>query len=519
MNDVSLAGAFLAGLVSFLSPCVLPLVPGYISMLSGIGMEQLRKGEVPSSSLLGPSLSFIAGFSVVFISFGASASAVGVFLKQNRNMLTPVAGALILLFGLHLLGLLIKLSARVGIILGVILIAVGITSLVRHAPLFAGFGALHFFSLSIIGFFGPALARWLNRDVHLRSSVAQPSAWSGFLLGFAFAFGWTPCIGPILTTVLTIAAASDKIQRGVLLLAVYSAGLGIPFLLTALGIGKFMSFYKNFRKYLHAVELFSGALLLFVGALVFVNKLTWLTAKLSFLNVLVLWLERVLTSGKGGTTFWLLAGVAGLAVVVFAVIKRWEKITTMQGNKTFLAIATVIALIIGTYYADKATRVKVTDPVKSTEQVSVKTAGQSAPEVTFKDLQAKDATLGQYKGKVVLVNFWATWCDPCYIEIPWLIEMQQKYEAKGFTVLGISMDEEGQSAVAPFLAKERFNVNGQRLPMNYPIVIGNDEVADKFGGLLGYPTSFLISRDGKIVKKVQGLISYEELTKAIESQL
>src|SRR5437016_5695684 len=519
MNDVSLAGAFLAGLVSFLSPCVLPLVPGYISMLSGIGMEQLRKGEVPSSSLLGPSLSFIAGFSVVFISFGASASAVGVFLKQNRNMLTPVAGALILLFGLHLLGLLIKLSPRVGIILGVMLIAFGITSLLRHAPLFAGFGALHFFSLSIIGFFGPALARWLNRDVHLRSSVAQPSAWSGFLLGFAFAFGWTPCIGPILTTVLTIAAASDKIQRGVLLLAVYSAGLGIPFLLTALCIGKFMTFYKNFRKYLHAVELFSGALLLFVGALVFVNKLTWLTAKLSFLNILVLWLEGVLTGGKGGTIFWLLAGLAVLAVVVFAVIRRWEKITAMQGNKTVLAVTTVIALIIGTYYADKATRVKATGPLENAEQVNAKSNGQPAPEVTFIDLDSKDSTLSRYKGKVVLVNFWATCCDPCYIEIPWLIEMQQKYEAKGFTVLGISMDEEGKAAVDPFLAKERFNVNGLKLPMNYPIVIGNDEVADKFGGLLGYPTSFLISRDGKIVKKVQGLISYEEFTKAIESQL
>src|SRR6266404_4677256 len=196
MTDVSLAGAFLAGLVSFLSPCVLPLVPGYISMLSGVGMEQLRKGEVPSSSLLGSSLSFIAGFSVVFISFGASASAVGVFLKQNRNALTPIAGALILLFGLHLLGLLVKLNPRAGIIFGVILVALGIASLPRHAPLFAGFGALHFFSLSVIGFFGPALSRWLNRDVHLRSSVAQPTAWSGFLLGLAFAFGWTPCIGP-----------------------------------------------------------------------------------------------------------------------------------------------------------------------------------------------------------------------------------------------------------------------------------------------------------------------------------
>src|SRR3989440_5716900 len=227
MNDVSLAGAFLAGLVSFLSPCVLPLVPGYISMLSGIGMEQLRKGEVSSSNLLGPSLSFIAGFSVVFISFGASASAVGVFLKQSRNMLTPVARALILLFGLQLLGLLIKLSPRVGIILGVILIAVGIAALLRHAPLFAGFGALHFFSLSVIGFFGPTLARWLNRDVHLRSTSKQPGIWSGFLLGFAFAFGWTPCIGPILATVLALAAASATIFRGVLLLAAYSAGLAI----------------------------------------------------------------------------------------------------------------------------------------------------------------------------------------------------------------------------------------------------------------------------------------------------
>jgi cytochrome c-type biogenesis protein len=159
-----------------------------------------------------------------------------------------------------------------------------VASLLRHAPLFAGLGASHFFSLSLIGFFGPAMARWLNRDVHLRSKSAQPGIWSGFLLGFAFAFGWTPCIGPILATVLALAAASDTIARGVLLLAVYSAGLAIPFLLTALGIGQFMAFYKNFRKYLHAVELFSGALLLFVGGLVFINKLTWLSAKLSFLN-------------------------------------------------------------------------------------------------------------------------------------------------------------------------------------------------------------------------------------------
>jgi len=283
-GDVTFLAALIAGLVSFLSPCVLPLVPGYISMLSGIGVEQLRQGQQPKSGLFASALSFVIGFSVVFVSFGASASAVGGFLRQNRALLAPIAGALILLFGLHLLGGLMRMNIRAGIVLGALLVAFGIASLVHRGPLFAGLGASHFFSLSIIGFFGPQLARWLNRDVHLRSSDTKPGILSGFLLGFAFAFGWTPCIGPILATVLALAAASDTVARGVLLLAVYSAGLAVPFLLTALGLGHFLRFYQNFRRHLHAVELFSGVLLLFVGGLVFFNKLTWLSGKLTFLN-------------------------------------------------------------------------------------------------------------------------------------------------------------------------------------------------------------------------------------------
>lgn len=298
MNDVSLAAAFIAGLVSFLSPCVLPLVPGYISMLSGIGMEQLRQGQAPRGGLFASALSFVIGFSVVFISFGATASAVGTFLQRNRAFLAPVAGALILLFGLHLVGALAKFSLRSGWIVGSVLVILGVAAILHRGPLFFGLGAVHFFSLSLIGFLGPALALWLNRDVHIRTSRTKPGLFSGFFLGFAFAFGWTPCIGPILTAVLALAAASDTIARGILLLAAYSAGLAVPFLLTALGIGQFLSFYQRFRKHLHAVELLSGALLLFVGGLVFVNKLTWLVGKLSFLNEAVLWLEKSLTGVK-----------------------------------------------------------------------------------------------------------------------------------------------------------------------------------------------------------------------------
>jgi len=131
----------------------------------------------------------------------------------------------------------------------------------------------------------------------------------------------------------------------------------------------------------------------------------------------------------------------------------------------------------------------------------------------------KDITEADFKGQVVLVNFWATWCEPCKVEIPWLIEMQNRYGSKGFTVLGIAMDDDGESVVAPFVEKQRYDVQGQKLPINYPLAIGDDKVADKFGGLLGYPTSILISRDGKILKRTTGLIDYDATTKMIEGAL
>jgi cytochrome c-type biogenesis protein len=519
-GDVSLAGAFLAGLVSFLSPCVLPLVPGYISMLSGVGMEQLREGNVSRSKLFSSALAFVIGLSAVFISFGAAASAVGGFLNQNRLLLTPVAGALILLFGLHLLGALAKLSVRVGIVLGALLVALGIVSLVRHAPLFIGFGWLQFFSLSVIGFFGPAMTRWLNRDVRLNSSMKQPGVWSGFMLGFAFAFGWTPCIGPILTTVLSFAAASATISRGIFLLAVYSAGLAIPFLLTALGISQFMNFYKNFRKHLHAVEVFSGALLLFIGTLVFLNKLTWITGKFAFLQATTARLEETLTKGLGAAIVWSLLGLITLFIVLFALFKKSPTGSSFAGRRMTLVV-TAVALAIGaTVYADKATRTKANNAMAGgVPKEPGRSIGLPAPEFTLKDLNGKDVALSDYKGKVVLVNFWATWCTPCLGEIPELIEMQEKYGPKGFVILGLAMDEEGKSVVAPWVDKMRFDVNGRQRPMNYPILLANDETANKFGGLLGYPTSVLITKDGKQLKRVTGAIAADDFSKAIEDQL
>jgi cytochrome c-type biogenesis protein len=143
---------------------------------------------------------------------------------------------------------------------------------------------IHFFSAALIFLLGPSLTRWLNRDVRFHNLGGQPGPFSGFIMGFAFAFGWTPCIGPILASVLAVAATKDTIGEGIFLLACYSAGLAVPFLITALGIGGFLRFYQKFRRHLHTVEVFSGVLLLLVGALIFVNRLTWLSGKLTFLN-------------------------------------------------------------------------------------------------------------------------------------------------------------------------------------------------------------------------------------------
>jgi peroxiredoxin len=184
-------------------------------------------------------------------------------------------------------------------------------------------------------------------------------------------------------------------------------------------------------------------------------------------------------------------------------------------KKIVIIVLTVVALIGVTVYADRATR------LSTNRKVALRADAQEkpAPEIKLKDLNGKEVSLADYKGKVVLLNFWATWCDPCRVEIPWLIDLLAKYASRGFTVVGVAMDEDGKSAVAPFIEKERFDVNGKQLPMDYTILLGDDDAGEKFGGILGYPTSFLISRDGKIVMKIQGLRSYDEIAQAIEAQL
>ena len=227
--SVSYISALLAGGLSFISPCVLPLIPGYISFISGVSLEELTDREKASKHLGRVAINtifFVIGFSLIFIALGASASFIGSWLFQNLSLFNKVAGVLIFLFGLHVSGL-IRIKA-------------------------------------------------LNYEKRFHTGNKKFGFIGSILIGMAFAFGWTPCIGPILGSILTLAANQDTVGHGIALLAFYSAGLGIPFILTAVLFNFLIDFFGFIKRHFRAVEIISGGLLMLIGILVFFNLLQYI---------------------------------------------------------------------------------------------------------------------------------------------------------------------------------------------------------------------------------------------------
>ena len=215
-THVSFPAAILAGLLSFLSPCVLPLVPPYLCFMAGTTLEELQGGDVGRTrrDALLASLLFVAGFTTVFVALGATASAFGTLLRRYDELLSIVAGVAIVVMGLHFTGLF-----RLGL-------------LYRQA----------------------------------RVEVERPPGlWSAYVMGLAFAFGWTPCIGPILAAILAVAGSQATVAYGATLLAAYSAGLGLPFVAAAVAMGAFTAFFQSFKRHFGTVEKVAGALLVLTG--------------------------------------------------------------------------------------------------------------------------------------------------------------------------------------------------------------------------------------------------------------
>ncbi len=223
MTQVSIITALVAGVLSFVSPCVLPLIPAYISYISGASLQEIQAGEVSSKKIIVNSIAFVLGFSTVFVLLGASASLIGRVLARHMNTFKLIAGIIIIIFGLHTAGIM-----RI---------------------------------------------KFLNYEKKVQVKRSNSATLIGaYVIGIAFAAGWTPCVGPILGAILATASTYTTMWKGILLLAIYSLGLGIPFILTAWAINKFFVAFKQIRKYFHAIEVISGILLIIVGLLLIFMK-------------------------------------------------------------------------------------------------------------------------------------------------------------------------------------------------------------------------------------------------------
>ena len=373
--------AFAAGILSFLSPCVLPLVPGYISLMSGVSIDSLKQGGSGGNArraVIINSLAFNAGLSVIFLALGTTAGLVGASIITNR-WVRWIGGVVIILFGLQLIGLL-----KIGT---------------------------------------------LYKDTRFFSNEKPRGPLGSFTLGIAFAAGWTPCIGPILGGILGLAAASGGWRSGLILSAFYSAGLAVPFLLTGLGLNKFLAFYGRFRKHLHKVEIVSGVVLIAVGLLIMTGKST------------------LLTSGK-----------------------------------------------LAQYLPNPEDWIKVKQPPPPPPPAD--SNFKPVPEVELSTLEGQPFHLTNLRGRVVLLNFWATWCVPCRTEIPEFNAMQRELKGQGLEVVGVS--------TAPGDTVEVIRDFQKDLKQEYTVLRGAEAVGEKFGNGPGLPVTYLIDRDGRIRQKIDG---------------
>lgn len=377
--------AFLAGLASFLSPCVLPLVPGYVSLISGVSIDSLKATEGSRSSarraVIINSLAFNVGLSIIFISLGAAAGWIGATVISNP-WVRIIGGLVIIGFGLQLMGVL-KIGA-------------------------------------------------LYRDTRQFSNEKPRGPLGSMMLGVAFAAGWTPCIGPILGGIIGLAATSGGWKSGLILSSFYAAGLAVPFLITGLGINQFLGFYARFRKHLHKVEVVSGVMLILIGLLILTNKVTRLAS-----------LAASLPNAEN-----LVSSLAG---------KSKPADATTQSKSNLSSFATL-------------------------------------PDAEFRTLDGQPFRLNDLRGRVVLLNFWATWCGPCRGEIPEFNAMQAALEKRGLTIIGVSTQD----------TPEQIKDFQKDLKQEYKLLLAGDDVPNKFGNGPGLPVSYILDREGRVRKKIIG---------------
>ncbi|MCD4687618.1 MAG: redoxin domain-containing protein, partial [Anaerolineae bacterium] len=571
-GDVTIGLAFIAGLISFISPCVLPLVPAYVGYMGG-RMTQQVTDDTRSSDLrkrFGTfihGIFFVLGFTLFFVVFGllttaavSSLTSLGVTESDVREGIARIGGTAVILFGLHIMGLLNRAIAWLMKQAGrldqhpygnVISLVVALALLGATYWLFV---ESWFMTLLMVLLFTQVFNNalkadtpgdfWLRILTQLQTAFyvdtrrqGQPQNQrygylSSLFMGVVFSAGWTPCIGPIYGAVLTLASTGGSISEAGILLTAYSLGLGIPFLLTALALDQAQGVLHRLQKNMRMIEIFSGVFLLLIGVLVFTGQMERLArlgsegelgqASLNMENCTVGTFEGRVRAGN-----WLNCVRDGEKEDFYIVLNKGPRTQASApvevaelpatagtdftasvpgpdipalGNDLNTASAPGPELSAGLPGNDLSVPELAPDLDTDAAETPADAApgniaggleaGQRAPDFSAEMLDGSTLSLSDLRGQVVLVNFWATWCGPCRVEMPDFQTVYDLYETDGFVVLAVNY-EEGQDTVADF---------ANDLDLTFPVMLDTSGTINaQLYQVAEYPTSFLLDRNGVIV--------------------
>lgn len=426
-TDISVITVFLQGLLSFFSPCVLPLLPLYIGYLSGgtgsvdeDGKITYKRGKVMVNTAF-----FVLGVSFAFFLLGLGMTALGQFFNSNQTVFSRVGGAIVFVFGLYQLGV---------------------------------FGT------------SPVLER--ERRLPLRLDTVAMSPATALLMGFAFSFAWTPCVGPTLTSVLLMAASASTQAAGLMLIGVYTLGFVLPFLAVGLFTTSLLDFFKKHNRAVKYTVKIGGVLMLIMGVLMFTGKMNDVTGYLSSISS----------------------------------SDRQE--STEDSSEDTASSET------------DSKNAKTVEPDAETEtgqQTEEDTELSPAIDFILTDQYGNSHTLSDYKGKTVFLNFWATWCPPCRAEMPDIQKIYESYQEKGddsLVILGVASPGQGQETdeqgIADFLKENGYT---------YPVLM--DTTGEVFAnyGVSALPTTYMIDRDGNVFGYVSGQLSEGNMLSIIEQTM
>ncbi|MFN8451597.1 MAG: cytochrome c biogenesis protein CcdA [Anaerolineae bacterium] len=528
--QLSFSLAMIAGLVSFLSPCVLPLVPAYIGYMGGrvtnTVAAQTAGGAIALKPTLGSrfstllhGLAFVAGFTFVFVAIGLLSTAfVNQIGRQNVNVVTGIigraGGLLIIFFGLHFMGVLPSIFRRLlerRQLLGTPLVSLAAALIVGAAllwifedwlfalPLFAlvvlwlvlggGFTQPEAFWTKVIG----GIQRALYTDFR-RQMVAQghQSYAGSAIMGVIFSAGWTPCIGPIYGSILTMAAMGGDVGVAGSLLLAYSLGLGIPFLVTAFLLDSAASILRHLTRHLHKIELVSGAFLVVIGLLVASGRLQLLSQNFAtqFADFSYNLEECVVKLNQGEITFGDLPGCINESGSASAAPVNTAAFETPAASA---AVPSIVDL------AAKA---------PETREIGLE-VGKIAPGFSTKTDAGEPFTLADQRGKVVVLNFWATWCGPCRVEMPEFERAFASRASDGLLIVGVNNAETAED-IAGF--RDEFS-------LTFPLLVDSDASIQKLYGIAAYPSTYVLDRDGVIVAQQFGPMTAQQVGTLVDQAL